>query len=114
MSLAERALSLLASVEATSARTTLEITLAALQGAAAVQAVGLASMEAKGLSAPSRCSTRHPSTPLRGLLLNGLGVVLWVRGELDEANVLAHRSEARGSDRRCDDAALRVPGAWNR
>ena len=72
-----------------------------------MQAVGLAldGSEA-GLSAPSRCSTRHPSTPLRGLLLNGLGVVLWVRGELDEANVLAHRSEARGSE--TGDATTRL------
>ena len=58
---AERALSLLASVEATSARTTLEITLAALQGAAVVQAVGLASMEAKW--AYQRPVAARPGTP---------------------------------------------------
>jgi DNA-binding winged helix-turn-helix (wHTH) protein/tetratricopeptide (TPR) repeat protein len=95
MSLTERAQSLLASVEATGARTSLEITLAALRGAAAVQAVGIGSMEAK--QAYQRAQSlldQAPQHPLRGLLLNGLGVVLYIRGELDEANVLAQRSEA--------------------
>ncbi|HSC08274.1 MAG TPA: AAA family ATPase, partial [Steroidobacteraceae bacterium] len=95
MSLTERALSLLPSLEATSARTTLEITLAALQGAAAVQAVGIGSREAKrAYQRAQSLLDQAPQHPLRGLFLHGLGVVLWVRGELGEANVLAERSEA--------------------
>jgi DNA-binding winged helix-turn-helix (wHTH) protein len=95
MRLSERALSLLPSLDATSARTNLEITLAALQGAAAVQAVGLGSIEAKrAYQRAQSLLDQAPQHLLRGLLLNGLGVVLWVRGELDEANVLAQRGEA--------------------
>jgi DNA-binding winged helix-turn-helix (wHTH) protein/tetratricopeptide (TPR) repeat protein len=95
MSLTERALSLLASVKASRTRATLEITLAALQGAAAVQAVGIGSVEAK--RAYQRAESLlgdAPQHPLRGLFLHGLGFVLWIRGELDEANALARRSEA--------------------
>jgi DNA-binding winged helix-turn-helix (wHTH) protein len=95
MSLTERAQSLLASVEATGARTSLEITLAALRGAAAVQAVGIGSMDAKRAYQRAQLLLDDaPQHPLRGLFLHGLGVVLYIRGELDEANVLAQRSEA--------------------
>jgi len=95
MRLTECALSLLPSLDATSARTNLEITLTALQGAAAVQAVGLGSMEAKrAYQRAESLLDQAPEHPLRGLLLNGLGVVLYIRGELDEANVLAQRGEA--------------------
>ena len=95
MNLTEHALSLLLSLEATSARTSLEITLATLQGAAAVQSLGLCSTEAKrAYQRAWSLLDQEPQHPLRGLLLNGLGVVLWMRGELEEANVVAQRSEA--------------------
>jgi tetratricopeptide (TPR) repeat protein len=95
MSLTERAQSLLASIEATGAHTSLEITLAALRGAAAVQAVGIGSMDAKRAYQRAQLLLGDaPQHPLRGLFLHGLGVVLYIRGELDEANVLAQRSEA--------------------
>ena len=93
--LSERAMALLPSIEPDNARTNLEITLAALRGAAAVQAVGICSMEAK--QAYQRAQSLlddAPQHPLRGLFLHGLGVVLWMRGELDEADLLAQRSEA--------------------
>jgi DNA-binding winged helix-turn-helix (wHTH) protein len=97
--LAERALSLLPSIEAGNARTTLEITLAALQGAAAVQAVGMASIEAK--RAYQRAESLFgdaPRHPLRGLFLHALGFVLFMRGELEEANHLAQRTEALSTE----------------
>jgi DNA-binding winged helix-turn-helix (wHTH) protein len=93
--LTERALSLLPSIEASEARSALEITLATLQGAAAVQAVGMGSMEAKrAYQRAQSLLDDAPQHPLRGLFLHGLGFVLWNRGELDEADVLARRSEA--------------------
>jgi DNA-binding winged helix-turn-helix (wHTH) protein len=102
ISLTERALSLLPSVEASSARTTLEITLAALQGAAAVQAVSIGSTQAKQAYQRAQALLDDaPQHPLRGLFLHGLGYVLWIRGELDEADVLARRSEAL-ADRTAD------------
>jgi DNA-binding winged helix-turn-helix (wHTH) protein len=93
--LTERALSLVPSIEAGNARTTLEITLAALQGAAAVEAVGIASIEAK--QAYQRAESLFgdaPQHPLRGLFLHALGFVLFFRGELEEASHLAQRTEA--------------------
>ncbi|HEY5898525.1 MAG TPA: AAA family ATPase [Burkholderiales bacterium] len=98
MGLTERALSLLPSVAASSARAHVEITLATLRGAAAVQAMGVASIEAK--KAYQRAQSLLDEAPrhqLRGLFLNGLAVVLWMRGELDEAKLLAESSEALSS-----------------
>ncbi|HET7365994.1 MAG TPA: AAA family ATPase [Burkholderiales bacterium] len=95
MTFTERGLSQLSSVEASSARTDLEITLASLQGTAAVQAVGIASMEAKrAYQRAQSLLDAAPQHPLRGLFLHGLGFVLWLRGELDEARVLAERSHS--------------------
>ena len=94
--LTERALSLLPSIEAGDARTALEITLAALQGAAAVQAVSIGSIEAKrAYQRAQSLLDDAPQHPLRGLFLHALGYVLWMRGELEEADVLAQRIEAR-------------------
>ncbi|MDX1375829.1 MAG: AAA family ATPase [Burkholderiales bacterium] len=105
--LAERALPLLASIEASSTRTTLEITLASLEGAAAVQAVGIASLEAKQAYRRAQSLLHEvPRHPLRGLFLHGLGIVLWMRGELDEASVLAESSKALAT--RTGDATIQL------
>jgi DNA-binding winged helix-turn-helix (wHTH) protein/tetratricopeptide (TPR) repeat protein len=107
MGLAERALSLLVSVKATGARTTLEITLAALQGAAAVQAVSMGSVEAKrAYQRAQSLLDDAPRHPLRGLFVHGLGLVLWIRGELDEADALARHSEALAD--RTGDPTMRL------
>jgi DNA-binding winged helix-turn-helix (wHTH) protein/tetratricopeptide (TPR) repeat protein len=93
--LAERALALLPPIVPSNARTSLEITLAALLGAAATQVLGIASIEAK--QAYQRAQSLLPDAPqhpLRGLFLHGLGVVLYMRGEMDEAKVLAGHAEA--------------------
>ena len=50
-----------------------------------------------------------PQHPLRGLCLHALGLALCLRGELEEANALAQRTEALAAatgDR--DGAALRL------
>ena len=95
MSVTQRALALIAPAEASEARTHLEVTLATLRGAAAIQVLGLASDETK--RAFERALSRLddvPQHPLRGLFLHGLGFALWMRGELTEAHALARRSEA--------------------
>jgi len=76
-------------------RAALEMTLAALQGTAAMQVHGLGSGEGK--RAFERALGRLddvPQHPLRGLFLSALGVVRFVRGEVDAACSVAQRSEA--------------------
>ena len=95
MGLTQRALSLLASAEPSSARTSLEVALASLQGLAAVQVYGITSTQAKrAYQRAESLFDEVPQHPLRGLFLHGLGVVLWFRGELDDASGLARRIEA--------------------
>ena len=110
MSLAERALALLPPTEPSDARATLEITLAALQGTAAVQVRGPGSIEAKR-AFERACSLldRVPQHPLRSLFLHGHGLVLCLRGELDEADALAERTVALSVATR-DPAALACAG----
>ena len=95
MSLTERALALLPAAEASDARAALEVTLATLRGTAAVQVLGTGSIEAKGAYERANFlldgARQHP---LRALCLHGLGLVLCLRGELDEAHALAQRTEA--------------------
>ena len=95
MSLTERALALLPPTEASDVRATLEITLAALQGMAAVQALGAGSIEAKrAFERAYSLLDRVPQHPLRSSFLHGYGLVLCLRGELDDAYALAERTEA--------------------
>ena len=101
MSLTERALALLPAAEASDARAALEVTLATLRGTAAVQILGTGSIEAKG--AYERATSlldRAWQHPLRALCLHGLGLVLCLRGELDEADALAQRTEALATQTR--------------
>jgi DNA-binding winged helix-turn-helix (wHTH) protein/tetratricopeptide (TPR) repeat protein len=94
MSLTERALALLAPTETSDARATLEITLAALRGIAAVQLLGAGSIEAKrAFERAYSLLDRVPQHPSRGSLLHGYGLVLCLRGELDQADALAERTE---------------------
>jgi len=95
ITLTERAMALLPAIEAGSVRTMLEMTLATLQGTAAVQVFGPGSIEAtRAYQRAQSLLDDAPLHPLRGLFLHGLGLILWMRGELDEANALAERCEA--------------------
>jgi DNA-binding winged helix-turn-helix (wHTH) protein/tetratricopeptide (TPR) repeat protein len=95
MNLTERAMALLPLTEPNDARTHLEVTLAALRGAAAIQVLGIASDETKRAFERAQSLLQHvPQHPLRGLFLHALGLALCMRGELEEANALAQRSEA--------------------
>jgi DNA-binding winged helix-turn-helix (wHTH) protein/tetratricopeptide (TPR) repeat protein len=95
MNCTERAMALLPLAELNDARTHLEVTLAALQGAATIQVLGIASDETKRAFERAQSLLQHvPQHPLRGLFLHALGLALCMRGELEEANALAQRSEA--------------------
>ncbi|HYM48661.1 MAG TPA: AAA family ATPase, partial [Burkholderiaceae bacterium] len=94
MSLAAHAMTLVPLTANSPERTTLEITLATLQGTAAVQVLGTSSIETKrAYQRAVSLIDNAPLHPLRGLFLHGLGLVLWTRGELDEANTLAERCD---------------------
>jgi DNA-binding winged helix-turn-helix (wHTH) protein len=95
MALSERGLSLLDQAPAGIDRHALEITLAKLKGESAAHLSGVASSEAK--SAYQRAYSRLgdvPQHPERGLVLHGLGFLLCMRAEYDEALALAGRAEA--------------------
>ena len=95
MRLTERAMALLPLAEESDARTNLEMTLATLQGTAAVQVLGTGSIEAKrAFERAVSLLDVVPQHPLRGLSLHALGLVLCTRGELEEANGLAQRTDA--------------------
>jgi tetratricopeptide (TPR) repeat protein len=95
LALSERGLSLLDRAPEGVERHALEITLAKLKGASAGYLFGVASSEAK--SAFQRAYSRLaevPRHPMRGLVLHGLGFLLCMRAEYDEALALAERAEA--------------------
>ena len=76
-------MALLPAIEAGSERTILEMTLATLQGTAAVQVLGPGSIEAaRAYQRAQSLLDDAPLHPLRGLFLHGLGLILWMRGEL--------------------------------
>ena len=96
--LTERAMALLPAAEDSHERTALEVTLATLSGTAAGQLLGTGSIQTKGAyERATRLLERVPEHPLRALCLHGLGLVLCLRGELDEAYALAQRTEALAS-----------------
>ncbi|HEY9183009.1 MAG TPA: transcriptional regulator, partial [Gammaproteobacteria bacterium] len=95
MALSERGLTLLDQAPAGIARHAHEITLATLKGASADHLFGVASSEAK--SAFQRAYSRLaevPQHPMRGLVLHGLGFLLCMRAEYDEALAFVERAEA--------------------
>ena len=71
------------------------MSLATLQGAAAIQVHGISSIHVKQpLERAQSLLDKVPHYPLLGLVLNPLGLSLFMRGELDEAEALARRSES--------------------
>ena len=95
MSLTERAMALLPLAEKSDPRINLEMTLVTLRGAAAIQVLGTASDETKRAFERAQSLLEHvPQHPLRGLCLHALGLAHCLRGELEEANALAQRTEA--------------------
>lgn len=95
--LTERALGLAPLAEEGEARTTLEMTLASLQGTAALLVFGIGSRETRAALMRAQASMETvPMHPLRGLFLHALGLALYVRGEAEEAEAAAARWRALG------------------
>jgi DNA-binding winged helix-turn-helix (wHTH) protein/tetratricopeptide (TPR) repeat protein len=94
MGLTKRALALLRIGAESDERATLELSLVTLQGAAAIQVHGISSIQVKQpFERAQSLLDDLPQHPLRGLVLHPLGLSLCLRGELDEAEALARRSE---------------------
>ena len=95
MTVTLRAMPLVPAAPPGEARDALDLTLGALRGTAAVQLLGTGALQAKrAYEHAALLLERVPRHPLRALALHGLGLVLCLRGELDEAQALAERSDA--------------------
>lgn len=92
MNLTAHALGLVTHCPESVERDALELALTALRGAAAVQLDGVSSAEAKRVFERSLALLDTiPQHPLRTLVLGGLGLTLFNRGELEQANALSER-----------------------
>ena len=95
LSLTERAMALLPHVEPSAECAALEMTLATLRGAAAMQVMGFSSPNVKeAFERALALLDDVPQHPLRGLVLSVLGLAYETRGELEQAAAIARRSEA--------------------
>ncbi len=106
IALGERALALLAPLPATREQTELAITLVTLTGVASFHARGAGDHARAAFARAFSRLADAPEHPSRGLLLHGFGFLLCLRGEYDEALLIAARAEALGDS--SDDALLVV------
>ncbi|HVF15919.1 MAG TPA: AAA family ATPase, partial [Steroidobacteraceae bacterium] len=98
MSVTERALRLLERAPAGVERTSLEITLATLRGASAVVSLGPGDEARGAYQRGASLLADAPHHPMRGLLLQGLGFLLNLRGEYANALSAAERADALARD----------------
>lgn len=96
LALTERALALLAQVAPGPERAAHELTLATLRGVAAFHACGAGDLARAAFARAAAQLGAAPEHPMRGLLLHGLGFLLSLRAECDEALLIAARAEALG------------------
>ncbi len=94
MSLTERALVLLDKALRDPQRDTLDITLSTWRGIAAFNVLGPGAEAKEAFMRAYTLLDRVPQHPLRGQLLHGLGVLLFVRAEYAEALAVAERAAA--------------------
>ena len=106
LALTERALGLIGQVVAGPERAALELTLGTLRGVAAFHALGAGNVARDAFARAATRLGETPEHPMRGLLLHGLGFLLNLRAEYDEALLTAARAEALGEAR--GDALLVV------
>ncbi|HET9694767.1 MAG TPA: tetratricopeptide repeat protein, partial [Steroidobacteraceae bacterium] len=98
MSLTERALALLEGAQVRPQFVPTELTLWTLRGVAAFHLLGVTEETRDAFRKALELLDRAPDHPLRGLLLQGLGYVHFLRAEFDEALALAERAvELAGS-----------------
>ncbi|MGQ0800702.1 MAG: ATP-binding protein [Pseudomarimonas sp.] len=106
LALTERALALVPQVASETDRANHEIVLATLRGVAAFHVYGAGEVARDAFTRAAARMCEAPDHPMRGLLLHGLGFLLSLRGEYDEALLTAARAEALGDA--TDDALLVV------
>ncbi|MBW8311744.1 MAG: AAA family ATPase [Rhizobium sp.] len=97
LSLTGRALALLNQVPSGSERAEHELTLSTLKGVAAFHVFGAGSTARDAFVRAAVCLGAVPDHPMRGLLLHGLGFLLSLRAEYDDALVEVARAEALGA-----------------
>lgn len=96
LALTERAFELTDQVATGPERRALELTLGTLRGVAAFHALGAGNVARDAFARAAAHLGETPEHPMRGLLLHGLGFLLNLRAEYDEALLTAARAEALG------------------
>jgi DNA-binding winged helix-turn-helix (wHTH) protein/tetratricopeptide (TPR) repeat protein len=97
LSLTERALILLDQAPPDTERTALEFSLSTLRGEAAFHTLGVGDDARAAFQRASSLLHNVPGHPMRGLLVQGFGLVLCMRAEYAEALAMANRAEALAS-----------------
>jgi DNA-binding winged helix-turn-helix (wHTH) protein/tetratricopeptide (TPR) repeat protein len=98
MSITEHALSALDHARVGAARSSLEITLCALRGVSAFHVLGAGEEARTALQRARALLAEDPAHPMRGVLLHGLGFLLNMRAEYDEALAGAALADALASE----------------
>ena len=98
MSITEHALSVLDDAPVDASRTSLEITLRALRGVSAFHVLGAGDEARTALQRARALLADSPAHPMRGVLLHGLGFLLNMRAEYDEALAAAALADALASE----------------
>jgi len=96
LSLSERGLGLVPQTASGPERVAHELTLGTLRGVAAFHTLGAGNVAFDAFARASTLLGETPDHPMRGLLLHGLGFLLNLRAEYDEAILTAARAEALG------------------
>lgn len=96
LDLTERALGLIHQAAAGPERVAHELTLGTLRGVAAFHALGAGNVARDAFTRAAALLDETSGHPMRGLLLHGLGFLLNLRAEYDEALLTAARAEALG------------------
>jgi len=106
LALTERALALIDQASAGPERAAHELTLGTLRGVAAFHVLGAGNVARDAFARAAARLGETPEHPMRGLLLHGLGFLLNLRAEYDQALLTAARAEALGEEK--GDALLVV------
>jgi tetratricopeptide (TPR) repeat protein len=106
LSLTERALSLLDRAPPDAERTALEISLATLRGEAAFHVLGVGDEARAAFQRASSLLHQVPRHPMRGLLVQGFGLVLNMRAEYVAALATANSADALAAETNDSSLAL--------
>ncbi|MDP9200215.1 MAG: transcriptional regulator, partial [Pseudomonadota bacterium] len=106
LSLTERALSLIDRAPPDAERTTLEFSLATLRGEAAFHVLGVGQEARAAYQRANSLLHQVPRHPMRGLLVQGFGLVLNLRAEYAEALATANSADALAAETNDSSLAL--------